>query len=213
MAKKNKEEGFINWHPDFRNAEMLPDVKPVRTGFLVNFAAAAILLALLGWLVVGELNISSLRDANANLEQRITAGEAGNAQLVAKGNQFKDLSGKLTDIQTFFGNDESLIALAMKFLENKPDDVGLNLFEIAARTTPGKDAKPIYDVRIEGRMMGSDTTALDRLDKFYASIQNFDTVKSRLIDITFSTPKPNEALGTTEFAVTIKMNRSETEGK
>lgn len=60
MAKKSKAVAHEAWRPDFRNAERLPDIKVVRTDFLLNLVTAFIAVAIIGFVVYREYEASAL---------------------------------------------------------------------------------------------------------------------------------------------------------
>lgn len=58
MTKK-KQKSHPNWHPDFRLQEELPDIKPIRTDFLVNGIAWALAVFLIFGVVQREIGAAS----------------------------------------------------------------------------------------------------------------------------------------------------------
>jgi hypothetical protein len=62
---KKTEIGSLNWRPDFRDADALPDVKTVRTSFFVS--ALALSLAMMSLMHVG-FHEYSIISAQAKVE-------------------------------------------------------------------------------------------------------------------------------------------------
>jgi len=50
-ARGKKKKDFPAWHPDFRVTDDLPDIKAVRTDFLINIGSVGLALALLVYIL------------------------------------------------------------------------------------------------------------------------------------------------------------------
>lgn len=89
------------WHPNFRNASLLPDVKVVRTTFFLNSVAVLVLCTLAVWLVKNEAALHALRGQDAYLDQQIRNEKPGSDRAVALFAKFREQQGYLDELRQF----------------------------------------------------------------------------------------------------------------
>jgi len=89
------------WHPNFRNAELLPDVKVVRTAFFINGAAILVVIVLSLYLIQSELGLHSLREQTANWQQQINNEKPGSDKAVVQFQKFQDEEKTLMELKQF----------------------------------------------------------------------------------------------------------------
>jgi len=89
------------WHPNFRNAELLPDVKVVRTAFFVNGAAILVVIVMSLYLMQNELGLHSLRDQTANWQQQINNEKSGSDKAVVQFKKFQEEEKTLLALKEF----------------------------------------------------------------------------------------------------------------
>jgi len=89
------------WHPDFRNSDGLPDVKPIRTSFFVNGIAAVIAAGIAINFANQELTLYNLRNEAARLDQSIRDDTAPSAAAVQKFQEFRAEEKKLKEVAAF----------------------------------------------------------------------------------------------------------------
>lgn len=74
---------MLAWHPNFRNAEQLPDTKTVRTKFFVNVVAITVLAALTLMVTLREIKLADLRNELANVEAQIAEATKPSEKAIA----------------------------------------------------------------------------------------------------------------------------------
>ncbi len=89
------------WHPNFRNAELLPDVKVVRTAFFINGAAILVVIVLSLYLIQSELGLHSLREQTANWQQQINNEKPGSDKAVVQFQKFQEEEKTLLELKQF----------------------------------------------------------------------------------------------------------------
>jgi hypothetical protein len=113
--KRSSVAAMPNWHPNFRNVALLPDLKVVRTSFVVNavcITLASVALLFTAYRQYLALNISSdIRQS----ENRIKANAARNSKLLELGADFEAGTAKIETVGEFikspFRTSELLRAL------------------------------------------------------------------------------------------------------
>jgi hypothetical protein len=103
LGKKNKVVIAPPWRPDFRVIESLPDTKVVRTGFLMNFVALVIAVAVVGYGVFTEYQIRTLDGQIARLQERIAGRAVEHRRQVQMSTQFQQMNLQLDQMHKFDG--------------------------------------------------------------------------------------------------------------
>lgn len=106
MKKRGKKTEIkeLNWRPDFRDANALPDVKPVRTSFFVS--ALALSLAIMSMMNVGfyEYSILSAKSKIETANSDIAARQGVHAKAIGMNNKFVGKAKRIDEINAFEGN-------------------------------------------------------------------------------------------------------------
>src|SRR5581483_6069762 len=87
-----------SWHPNFRNAEALPDIKPVRTAFFVNGAAIFITVGLAVYFVLHELQLRQLKLQLAATENQIARTKKESDLAVAEFKKFQTEEARINEV-------------------------------------------------------------------------------------------------------------------
>jgi hypothetical protein len=210
MQKDSKKDTYLNWHPNFRLSETLPDIKVVRTGFLVNFVA--ILAVLLALAVNGyrEWRIAALGGEIETFQERLDAGQKQNSANLKLSGEFTRQSKVIEDVSTFY----SLAYPPMDFLiavtESRPDDIAFDSirYTLEKPVIKKKGAKPkkadfVSKYTINGMLQGSSADALNSINRYRNTLSGLDAFKDRIVEIQVSQPRRNPALNLFEFQITL----------
>lgn len=100
MSKKGEIQP--HWRPDFRNPSTLPDIKVIRTDFIVNGIAIACLLVAVFLAGRQEYTIMGLGGESKQLSSEIQAGERADKQAVALSQRFRDAGKAIEDLERFY---------------------------------------------------------------------------------------------------------------
>ena len=101
MTKK-KQKSHPNWHPDFRLQEELPDIKPIRTDFLVNGIAWALAVFLIFGVVQREIGAASTRGRLADTQEQIKSRNTADKAHLAESKKLLAFLPRLQDIERFY---------------------------------------------------------------------------------------------------------------
>lgn len=116
------------WRADFRRREELPDLKVVRTGFLLNYGAVALAVGLAAFAISNEIEYAELR-------HEISGLEAGSAGAVAGENALLKRSG--------IWSENARISDAYAGFRRGSGDCARLLAEIGAIKSPGMTVKSV----------------------------------------------------------------------
>lgn len=100
--KKSKKEVQPNWHPNFRIQSELPDIKPIRTGFIINSFAVVLCLGLALMVMQQELKRMSLNRTIADLRATVSANESSNREALQQSREFVEEVRKLQELEAFY---------------------------------------------------------------------------------------------------------------
>ncbi len=190
MSSKNKDMQPY-WRPDFRDPATLPDIKVVRTDFLVNVFSVVVLALITVFVLQREYRAWALKGRIASLEEEIRLAEPDDRIYIKQSEQFRDAGKYILEMNTFydvpFYAHELMVELArLKQEELLFTEVSMSE-EIATRSkrTPGSKVKTVtkvveYQIRIDGEVHEKH---LDTFDLFktslreseYFQVDGFDT--------------------------------------
>lgn len=200
---KRKKDMQPNWRPNFVNEAKLPDIKVVRTGFLINFVAVAFLLATSGLFIQKEYKIRSTKSAIQALEQQVERAGAENDANLNLSQSFVNEASKIAELEKFFiapfSGHEFLIELA-KF---RPEGITLGNISFAESAGKGKNKLALaYQISLIGEV--ADLTLLDH---FKGSFLEWEFIKldGYKIKVTESVQSRNEDTGQFPFSLNISL--------
>lgn len=114
--KKSSTEAAPNWRPDFRDVAALPDLKVVRTSFVLNFLCITLATVVLGWTVFREYQALSLRMEITTARDAMADKSVRNAELLKVNKEFSEANRRFTEAEKFsdvrFAGSELLVALS-----------------------------------------------------------------------------------------------------
>jgi len=92
-----------NWHPNFRNTQLLPDLKVVRTTFFINALCIAVASAVLMFTGYREFQAFDLRSKMSTANSRMEEMRSENDQLLAQNREFMEGVRKFEEARAFVG--------------------------------------------------------------------------------------------------------------
>lgn len=114
------------WHPNFRDDERLPDVKIVRTAFLVNGAAIVVMAGLLFWAGFNEYHLGDLRGRIAGWDAQIQRNKVASARAVALYKTFQADEVRLREIDAFVKSKPAVSPLILRLGATLPATMALD---------------------------------------------------------------------------------------
>lgn len=117
------------WHPDFRNAEHLPDIKAVRTTFFINGMAVLLAVILVIYALYAEVSMNVLRGSVADWEQIIKDNKPSSDAAIARFKKFQAEELKLKDAEALLPSPLVFSDLVFHLGATLPENVLLNGIE------------------------------------------------------------------------------------
>lgn len=180
LARKPKADPVLNWHPNFRVVEALPDIKQVRTGFLVNFIAIMFALIALGWTVMSEVTIHNYNRDIDRLNGQIEKETPANNKNLANSKQFVNKSKPLQFAAKFFADRLPPLELLDNILAARSDSILFDNIAVEPVLVDSGGKKLIEQHVIISGTLASETS--QGLDEFKNKILASPIFKGRIVD-------------------------------
>lgn len=219
---KQKRTVDIPWHPDFRDVSNLPDIKLVRTDFLLNSICVAIFLSAAIFFVVNFLNAKNFKDNNDLLKEVIEKERMAN-QKAFKQNKVFIKESKL--VQTFNAfmhpsinpltfileisnlKNEKMIFSSVSYIEKSNPDAG------SQKNKNKKISPKSYVFSIKGSIYGTYDESLGILNRYMASISSNSTIKSFVKSIEMASLKRDALIDLFTYQIDLTVDPEMTQKK
>ncbi len=151
---KAKKKTQPDWHPDFRITEELPDIKVVRTDFLVNGLALLLMLVLGVILAQRELKTIELNSQIESIRTELDTEAAENRANLALNKEFQEAMAKIEDLNRFYTEPFLLHQFLAGLATQKPDDIRFSGITIDRSIVDAKGKKKTveYALTLNGQV-------------------------------------------------------------
>lgn len=191
--------GEPHWHPDFRNADRLPDTKVVRTTFFVNTASIAVALALLLWAGYREYHIRSLEDQIADAQRQIDSNAKQNKEALRLSQIFSVEEKKLVEAENFLLTPIAPSEFINLLGQTLPREISIESVE--ARLADPKNA--VYIVR--GLVAGTRDQATGSASSYVDTLRGNARLGAVFSPITMERLNPDGGTGLLAFEISLKV--------
>ncbi|MBT4757459.1 MAG: hypothetical protein HOO08_03605 [Opitutae bacterium] len=195
------------WRPDFKIQSTLPDIKVVRTDFIINAIAVALMLIAGFTLLQREYRAYSLHRSIAFMQQSIGETEANNNQNLKISERFRESAQSVVELQSFFYAPFVAHELLAELARLKPaglvfSDVILSSAIIKLEGKKTAETQMTYEINITG-----DTRGLMALTQFKATLQASSILSPDgfAVVVDESMQQRNAKTGITPFQVSISL--------
>jgi hypothetical protein len=196
-TRAGKDEGPA-WHVDFRNLETLPDTKTVRTNFLFNTVAVAILAGLMLYLAYQQITISSVRAEIEIIKSRINVAKAPSDRAVAQFQLFKAEEKLFRDAQIIKNDGFSFPDFLIHLASLMPEGVKATRVEFRGIG---------QTILVTGYVAGQDAVASQTASAFFDALLKDETFKNRFSSIVNSNLGRNVAENSLSFELVFTFKK------
>ena len=204
--RKNKKKDFPAWHPDFRIADDLPDIKAVRTDFLINLTAVGLALALAVGLVYREAVIYGYQSDIETLldEERRMEGE--NMQVVSLNTRFMQRKKIHDDLVKFYDAPFDVPSFFADIARIRPGEIAFEQISYEEIERAEKDAiDRSYRLFFQGQ-----TRSLKIIDELKNALVSLPSLEGMKPVITEGANPRNPDLGTFGFSIEVRLSPTKT---
>ena len=152
MSKDSKDQQ-PHWRPNFSDPSGLPDIKVVRTNFIINFAAT--LAALLTLFIVGqrEYNALTLRQAAQDMEAQVQAADGEDKKNLQLSQKFVDASQEILELERFYASPITSHEVLVELSKLRPEGLlfkNITISEIEKKK--GTRSYVVYQIDLIGEV-------------------------------------------------------------
>lgn len=180
----------LAWHPNFRNAEQLPDTKTVRTKFFVNVVAITVVAALLLFVTLRELTLAGLAKELAEVETQIEQATKPSEKAIADYKVFQEEEARFNDAYALVSNPFRFPDFLLHLGSVLPKGVKIRRVDFRGVTQA---------LNISGSVRGVDAAASDVASEFVKKLQADPVLASNFSSIVLTTLGRNVAEGNMGF--------------
>ncbi len=119
-----------SWHPNFRNAESLPDIKVVRTAFFINGIAILSALSLGAFLGLKEWQLNVVNSQISQIQAEITRNKSSSDKAVAIYKQFQASEGKVAEVENFLKSKSIISVLVLRLSATLPPNIAIDTLDM-----------------------------------------------------------------------------------
>lgn len=169
---RSKKEMQPYWRPNFVNQSDLPDIKVIRTDFIINFIAVTMALGVAFFLLQSEYHTYALGRTTSDMEQRISAANPDDVENLKLSESFRESAQYIAEVEKFFNTP----LLAHEFLYGlskiKPADLIFNSISLSESIIKQGGKNTIaYGINLAGD--AKDLTVIDDFKKVLEQDQLF----------------------------------------
>lgn len=206
MARKHKKTAAANaWRPNFRNAEKLPDIKVVRTDFLLNLVTVSIAVILAGLVGFREYRIMSLSRANERLQENIAAGAEEDRVNVQRSSEFQRISQSSGEVAKFLNMPVEPDVLLYQIAGAQPEEVILDSINFTPTVErQGRREIVKFNLVLNGTVTDApERSATEIITTYRNAFGNLEALKDYFQSSELSGFSRNEVLGNFTFTIRV----------
>lgn len=196
-SKSAKDEGPA-WHVDFRNLESLPDTKTVRTTFIFNTAAVALLTGLGLYLAYQQANISTVSAEIETVRARIAAAKGPSDRAVAQFQLFQAQEKLFKDSQIIKNDGFSFPDFLIHLTSLMPQGVKASRIEFRGLG---------QSILVSGSVVGQDAQASENASSFFEALQKDEKFRKQFASVVNSNLGRNVAANSLSFELVFTFKK------
>ena len=211
MPPRKKKVNYSPWHPNFRDTLSLPDVKPVKTNFIVNVAAGLVLLAVAVFFFTKQMELSRLEATVTQLSEEIERDSVRNRHLLQLHTEFQNENRKVTEVVNFLSQPFSPVEFIQQLGAVLPERM---VFQSVQYEQTGNQRRIVILGRVqaerevmleEGFSLRVEDRELRRTRAFGDTLRDNDYFRDNFRDFLISDVTPDRNQGIISFRLTMNV--------
>lgn len=170
VSQSNKKNIQPNWRPNFVNASGLPDIKVIRTDFVINFVSLVLMFSVAFFVLQREYRAYALSQTIADMEQRIRVAKADDSASVELSQEFRDAAAHIAEVEKFYATPILPQDCLTQLTQMRPEQLifeQISFIESAQKNEAGEVVT--YRINISGEVR-----SLTVLDEFKGELSNWE---------------------------------------
>ena len=173
--KKDAVLAQSNWHPNFRIADSLPDLKVVRTDFFINAISLSLAAVALFFLAIREYKTFNLKSEIATWEEKIETSRGENLAYLKLNAEFKKEMVKFEEVRDFVDTDLPVTSFLEALGPTIPEGLDLDSMAFGGER-----------VVIRGTIIGNSETASIALSDYLDVLRENSAIGPHFRDISLT---------------------------
>lgn len=210
VFRKNKKSEHPLWRPDFRDMESLPDIKVIRTDFLLNVVSVSLATALLGLLLYREYRSIQLGGEIGDVVVNIESNRAANQENLRMSREFAAIQKSMDEVVRFHNVPVTPDRLLTEVAAMQPDSVILESTNFSGGNEgKGDNMKVLYTLVLSGTVKHTlDHPAPQAISLYRSSLEELPSLKAYFLESELTGFTRNDALGVFNFTIRLKLNEA-----
>ncbi len=139
------------WRPNFNIPSTLPDIKVVRTDFIVNFIAVSLALMASFYVAKREYRAYTLSNTIEELRQDISVAEPDDKLNLAMSERFREASRHIVELEKFYESPMRVHELMAQLAELRPEGLIFQIVTLSENVAKkGTKSFVEYSINISG---------------------------------------------------------------
>ena len=206
--RRNKKTEHALWRPDFRDAETLPDIKVIRTDFLLNLVAISIAFAMLSFFAYREYRAFGLAKQVDGLTQNIAENQKQDELNVARSKEFAALQRSMVEVIRFDNVPVAPAPLLADLAEIQPESIILERVNFSgAIEKQGKKKSVQYTMVLGGTVEHTEARpASVVITEYLEALEELPSIAPYFIESAQPGFDRNESLGLFLFTIRVTLS-------
>lgn len=206
--RKSKKVEHPAWRPDFRNTDELPDIKVIRTDFLLNLAAVSIAIGLLGLVVFREYRAAGLRETLADLTTNIENNRTADRENVRMSREFGQIERRMNEVVRFHNVPVRPAPLLVDLAAMQPDEIILETINFSGGFAGSGKNRPVrYTMVLSGTVEHSDENPASQvITDFRTALEELPSLQPYFLESEQPGFNRNASLGIFNFTLRVTLS-------
>ena len=188
---KRQEKKALHWRPNFRDAEHLPDIKTVRTGFFVNAVVGTLAIAIAMFVGFREYTIADLGNSIEEIKGEIEEYRVENDVVVRKNKFYRDSMLKMNEIVSFVEGKVVVSELLIDIAQAMSEGMTCRRFNYTETTA-------VFD----GTLKASEDSD-SAMNEFIERLRNIKSLRDRFTSFEQTSVTRQKGTGYLDFTIEI----------
>jgi len=169
-VSRSKKNIKPNWRPNFVKVSELPDIKVIRTGFIINFVFIVLMLTVGFYVMQREYRAHGLGQTIAEMEERIRIAEADDSANLKLSREFRDAAAHVAEVEKFYAAPFLVQDFLIQITQMRPEQlIFKQLSVVESPLKEGTSQVVSYRINVSGEVR-----SLTVLDQFKGALSELD---------------------------------------
>ena len=150
---RSKKDIQPHWRPNFVNVSGLPDIKVIRTDFIVNSLSVVLMLMVGFYVLQREYRAYSLKNTIAAMEKQILVAEGDDNTSLRLSREFRDAAAHVAELEKFYATPVLAHDFLTEIIRMRPEKlIFKQLSLIETFENEGTTQMVVYRINIAGEV-------------------------------------------------------------